>query len=432
MSAEQAIELDLLRSYYKQYPKEIVQVVEANTPDNALPLLIDLDTDIAVSLFERLSPAYGSQLLVRLPQEVLTDMATGIDPGYMATLLGNLDPSEQQRLLDLMPKSTTDELKELMAYPPDTAGALMATRIITFDPEQSVSEALSLLRTQQLRLRALLVCEDGKLQGMIPLTEAVLADPKSKLSSLISGMPIHVVATAPREDVVTVLQQTDIPLLPVVDINLRLLGCIDYDSLMRAVQEEATVDLQTMVGVSKDEHALSTPWFAVRKRLPWLNINLLTAFLAAAVVGLFESTIAKFTALAVLLPVVAGQSGNTGAQALAVTMRGLALREIRQRHSFVVLIKETMAGFLNGIAIAVVTCIGVYIWSGSLGLCLVIGLAMVISMVLAGLAGAAIPLALTAFKQDPAQSGSIVLTTVTDIVGFFSFLGLATVFSGLL
>jgi magnesium transporter len=170
----------------------------------------------------------------------------------------------------------------------------------------------------------------------------------------------------------------------------------------------------------------------MRKRLPWLNINLLTAFLAAAVVGMFENTIAQFTALAVLLPVVAGQSGNTGMQALAVIMRGLALREIRVAHWQRVLFKEVLVGALNGVAIAIVTGLGVFIWSRSGGLALIIAIAMILSMALAGLAGAAIPLLLSRLGQDPAQSASIILTTVTDVTGFFSFLGLATLLSTLL
>ncbi|MDH3406797.1 MAG: magnesium transporter, partial [Gammaproteobacteria bacterium] len=182
----------------------------------------------------------------------------------------------------------------------------------------------------------------------------------------------------------------------------------------------------------KDERALSKVPFAVIKRLPWLQINLLTAFLAAAVVGLFESTIAKFTALAVLMPVVAGQSGNAGAQALAVTMRGLALREISVRHWARVVFKEVNVGLLNGLAIAVTTGVAVYFWSGSLGLSLVIASSMVLSMIAAGFSGAIIPIALTRMGQDPAQSSSIVLTTVTDVVGFFSFLGIATLMAQML
>ncbi|NKB81399.1 MAG: hypothetical protein GKS05_05830 [Nitrospirales bacterium] len=184
-----------------------------------------------------------------------------------------------------------------------------------------------------------------------------------------------------------------------------------------------------MVGVSADERALSTPWFAVKKRLPWLQINLLTAFLAAFVVGLFESTIAQFTALAVLLPVVAGQSGNTGAQSLAVVMRGLALRDIRPSQWGTVSRKEVAVAFINGVAVAATTCLGVYLWSQSLGLTMIIGVSMILSMTIAGLSGAIIPIILRSLNQDPAQSSSIILTTVTDVFGFLSFLGLATLFS---
>jgi magnesium transporter len=187
-----------------------------------------------------------------------------------------------------------------------------------------------------------------------------------------------------------------------------------------------------MVGASRDERAFSRVSFAVRKRLPWLHINLATAFLAAAVVGLFEATIARFTALAVLLPVVAGQSGNTGAQALAVTMRGLTLREVRPRHWLRLALKEGRVALINGCAVALSTSAGVLLWSQSPGLAIVIGLAMVLSMVAAGLAGALIPIVLTVTGQDPAQASSIVLTTVTDVVGFFSFLGLASLMASML
>jgi magnesium transporter len=177
---------------------------------------------------------------------------------------------------------------------------------------------------------------------------------------------------------------------------------------------------------------LSKAAFAVRKRQPWLQINLVTAFLAAAVVGLFEDMIARFTALAVLLPVVAGQSGNTGAQALAVTMRALAIREITIRHWLRVLWKECQAGFLNGVGVCITTCLGVYVWSQSPGLTAVIGISMILSMIIAGVAGAAVPIVLVRVGQDPATASSIILTTVTDVMGFFSFLGTATLLSGFL
>jgi magnesium transporter len=214
--------------------------------------------------------------------------------------------------------------------------------------------------------------------------------------------------------------------LPVVDIHNKLLGVIRYNTLVQTAKEDVTEDVQAMFGAGRDERALSKVSFAIRKRLPWLEINLATAFLAAAVVGLFEDTIARITVLAVFLPVVAGQSGNTGSQALAVTIRGLALREIRPRHWFKVARKEVTVGFINGIAVALTTSLIVYFWTGSIGLPVVIATSMVLSMVIAGLSGAIIPMVLQAFGQDPAQSSSIVLTTVTDVFGFLSFLGLAT------
>jgi magnesium transporter len=236
----------------------------------------------------------------------------------------------------------------------------------------------------------------------------------------------------PREEVVSLLQRHALTELPVINVEGKFVGVIRQAALVSAIEQETSVDLQTMVGASREERALSGPAFAVKKRLPWLQINLLTAFLAAAVVGLFEGTIARFTALAVLLPVVAGQSGNAGAQALAVTMRGLVLREIGVRHWPRIVWKETRVGLVNGLATAATTAVGVYVWSRSTGLVLVISSAMVIAMVIAGAAGALVPIVLRRLGQDPAQSSSIVLTTVTDVAGFFSFLGIATLLSGLL
>jgi magnesium transporter len=222
------------------------------------------------------------------------------------------------------------------------------------------------------------------------------------------------------------LHNSPVSAVPVVNQEGRLLGVIRSAQIMDAVRAETSLDIQTMVGASADERALSPPLFAVRKRLPWLQINLLTAFLAAAVVGLFEGVIAKVTALAILLPVVAGQSGNAGAQALAVTMRGLVLREVGVRQWPRVVMKEAAVGLINGIAVAATTAVGVYIWSQSTGLVVVIVISMIISMVAAGLAGALVPIILRRVGQDPATASSIILTTVTDVTGFFSFLGIAT------
>jgi magnesium transporter len=321
-----------------------------------------------------------------------------------------------------------------MTYPPDVAGGFMDLRVTTFRPHTTAREALTRIRSRRdQRIQdVFLVDDEGRLTGAIGLHDLALAEPGTPLESIGATRSVRVQAMAPREDVVAIAESGQVTSVPVVDLGDRLLGVIHHGDLVVATQEAASVDIQTMVGVSPDERALSRPSFAVRKRLPWLQINLATAFLAAAVVGLFENTIAQFTALAVLLPVVAGQSGNTGAQALAVTMRGLALREIRVRHWARVGGKELVVGAVNGLAVAAVTALGVYVWSDSAGLAAVMGVSMVCSMIVAGLAGASVPMALTLMGQDPAAASSIILTTVTDVMGFLTFLGFATLAIGIL
>jgi magnesium transporter len=243
-----------------------------------------------------------------------------------------------------------------------------------------------------------------------------------------------------REEVATLMRERGFLALPVIDYDGRLVGVVKAQEILEASQLEAFEDLQKIVGAGADERALSSVKTVVRSRLPWLYVNLVTAFMAAAVVGMFEGMIEKVAALAVLLPIVAGQGGNTGAQSLAVVMRGLALREIIPGVKRRVIMKELLAGTINGVAVAIVTAVLVFAWrlskgdptSVCVGLGAVIGVAMVANMGAAAFSGAAIPMILKALGRDPAQSASIFLTTVTDIVGFAAFLGLASAFSSML
>jgi magnesium transporter len=247
---------------------------------------------------------------------------------------------------------------------------------------------------------------------------------------MVNREVVSVPAGMDQEDVARLMQQRKYLAVPVVAADGEFLGIVHQDQMARVLQEEAFEDLQRMVGSGSEERALEPVWSVVRKRLPWLCVNLGTAFLASAVVGLFSDVLAQVAMLAVLLPVVAGQGGNAGAQALAIVIRGLAVGELTASCTWRVLRKELMAGLLNGLAIALITALAVYLWQGSFPLALVIGMAMVVSMIVAGLAGASIPLLLNALGRDPAQSSSILMTTVTDVVGFASFLGFAMAFSG--
>lgn len=432
---------DAARAYRKlastmleTYPAEAAHLLERVSDAEVIELL---EVELArptVEVLKGLTPDKAVQAIIGLSDERTRRVLEALDPNRAAALLARMDEETRERNLSVLDPVLGNDLRAMVAYPRDRAGALMDPRVTAFRSSTTVREVIQRLKSlRRKRIQdVFLVDEDGRLVGSASLQDVVLASPGDTLESIARVPTPSIQATSTREAVLEELQQQRVGSLPVVDYDGRLLGVLRQDQLIVAAQREATADLLTMVGASREERALSSPLFVVRKRLPWLLVNLLTAFLAAGVVALFEGTIARFTALAVLLPVVAGQSGNTGAQALAVTMRGLALREVRVRQWWRVGSKELAGGALNGVAVALTTAAGVFLWSRSGGLALVIGVSMVLSMMAAGLAGAMVPMVLTSLRQDPAQSSSIILTTITDVTGFLSFLGIATLLSGML
>jgi magnesium transporter len=435
MSASPAPAIAALnRRFLTDHPREAAASLEAMPARAAAEVLAGQPVNVVVAVWNHLVTDVADNLYAELPDPLGRTLLTELEPAAAAGLLNRLDEEERTRRLAQLDARVAGELRALVEYPPDSAGRFMNPHVVPFRLEMTAREALNRLRTSKPRAVSglFLVDEDGRLAGRVEIHDLALADPRQQLHVIARPVPAAVPDTAPREEVVEKLEQFKLPELPVVDFSGRLIGIIHQSALVTALQEEASVDIQMMVGVSRDERALSTVPFAVARRLPWLHINLVTAFIAASVVALFESTIAQFTALAVLMPVVAGEAGNAGQQALAVTMRGLALREIGTRHWPRVVLKEINVALLNGVAIAITTGIGVYAWSRSLGLSLVIMIAMVSSLAAAGFAGALIPITLTRFGQDPAQASSILLTTVTDVTGFLTFLGTATLLSMLL
>jgi magnesium transporter len=425
----------LLRSvvdrFLKERPVEAARQLETVGAKRAAAVLGKRPAAIAAEVLRRLNPDEGARVLAELEAPLARAVLLVLDPTNAANLLARLGEEQKTAALASLPDRTRTELAEMLEYPPGTAGHEMDASVTAFSPDSSVERALELIRTLPNRRISdvMLTDDDGKLYGSVSLQDLVGAAPDQKLETLARRDVPFARPMTRRDEVVDLLTQHKLTSLPVVDHDGKLIGILRHAALVEAAQQDAAGDLQQMVGVSREEGALSSPWLAIRTRLPWLNVNLVTAFAASAVIGLFEDTIARFTALAVLMPVVAGQSGNTGAQALAVTMRGLALREIRPSHWPRVLRKEAVVGATNGIAIALVTGLGVLLWSRSLALGAVISIAMVLSMCIASLAGASIPVILVLLKRDPATASSIILTTVTDVAGFFSFLGLATVFA---
>lgn len=424
----------LHETYFADHPEEAAQMLESFSPKEIVKLLTTTTGRRIANLLSHMSPAMASDTLATMTQKLALRVVPELSPGDAATLLSRLDEERRVALLKRLPKAVANEVRAFMEYPAESVGSLMDARVFAMPEDLTVEETIQQVRTRAAKdLHDVYVVDRKRhLVGVLSLRDLLLFDPNERLQSVMRRDVPKIHPMENREEIVELFTAQRLVTIPVVDLDERLLGVIKNEDIIKASQEDATADLQTMVGASRDERALSPIIFSVRKRLGWLQVNLLTAFLAAFVVGMFEGIIAKVTALAVLLPVVAGQSGNTGAQSLAVVMRGLALRDIRPSQWLRVTAKELSVAFLNGLAIAVTTAAAVYWWSQSAGLTMVIGFSMVASMCIAGLAGAVIPIMLQAMKQDPAQSSSIILTTVTDVVGFFSFLGLATMFASLL
>lgn len=424
----------LLHLFVELHPEDAARAFESLPTDEAVRLVQTLPEDVAGRLAERLVPSVAAPVLEQLEPEHALRILSELAPRPASAIVHHLSNDVRERMLEQLPPTTARQLRELYEYPAETAGAMMEPRVVAFPIDLTVEQATSAIRkARRDALHYLYVTKrDGSLAGVINMRDLLLADPQAKIEPLVRREILSIPETMPSSEVVALMRGRRFLALPVVGLDGRLLGVVKHNEALETGQLEAFEDLQKMVGVGSDERALSPVSTVVRRRLPWLIVNLVTAFMAAAVVGVFEETIAKVAALAVLLPIVSGQGGNSGAQSLAIVMRGLALREILSGTRKRVIIKEVTAGLLNGIAVAAVTALAIYCWKWNVGLALVIFLAMIVNMVAASLAGAVIPMALKALGRDPAQSASIFLTTVTDIVGFASFLGLAVLFMEML
>jgi len=402
-----------------------------------------LDTEEARELLRQLPPEKAAAALAEVDRERLAGLLEGFDAHQLSGLLSSLPPEDAADLLqevsagtrrevlaELSPESA-EGLRALMQYPEDTAGGVMSNRFIALRTDMTVEEALQVLRAQAREeypedITYLYVTDaNRRLVGIVSLRDLVFRRPDRRISEIMNPDVKFVRAETDREELARLFEHYHYLGLPVVDAEGRLVGVVKASDVLEVVTREATEDMQLMVGLSGEERALS-PWFySVKRRLPWLYINLATAFLAAFVVGLFEDTIARWTALAIFLPVIAGQGGNAGMQTLTVIIRDLALGELAPQDGRRALFKELLVALLNGLAVGIVVGLIGWWWKGSPALGLVAGVAMVLNQLAAAVAGVWIPLGLRAVGLDPALASSILLTTVTDVAGFFFFLGLA-------
>lgn len=428
--------LPLVRRFFELDPVQAAHSLETMNEDEAASVLRTLPPSLSAQAFTHLQANQAATLLKDLPESVLRGVVERLDPAQSASILMTLPEEGRNAFVEQLSNKSKEQIRELLTYPENSAGRIMTTEFFALRTDAKVREAVQRIRTLANRKApasyAYVVDEEIHLVGVINMRDLIIAQGDATLASIMRIDVFTVNCFMDAEEVANQLAERKYFAVPVVDHENRLLGIIKADQLLGDVQQKATEDIQKLFGAGGDERVFSPIGFSLRKRLPWLHVNLATAFLAASVVALFEGIIAKITVLAVFLPVVAGQGGNAGIQTLAVVMRGLVMREIAPHKVWPLLWKEAIIGTLNGVAIGAVTGAVAWLWAGNFFLGIVIGLAMIVNLLAAGLFGAAIPLSMKALRLDPAQSSGIILTTVTDVVGFFAFLGLAVLFQGYL
>ncbi len=429
--------VSIIKKFFELNPTDAAHSLESLSEEEAVVILKSVSPELSSRAFNSLEPHFASNLLSNLPDEIAVQIFGKMTVPRAAELVLCIQRQEErEKLLEQIGPAQADQIRKLITYPEDTAGRIMTPNVVAFNEKMQVGEAIRKLRSMAQKGTALnyfyVTDSNNSLKGVLNMRELLLADEGALLDSVMIPKVFCVEASMDREKVIQALGGRSFISVPVVDKNNHLLGTIRTDELIASAQEEATEDIQKMFGAGGDERVFSPIMFSMKKRLLWLNINLATAFLAASVIALFQGVIAKLTALAIFMPIIASQGGNAGAQSLAVVIRGLVLREVEPRVARKVIIKEALLGLINGVAMGVVAGVVAWFWNGNMFLGVVIAVGMVINMVSAGIAGAGIPILMKALGQDPAQSSNIILTTVTDVVGYFAFLGLAVLFYPLL
>ena len=429
-----------LEYYIKKFsdydPVISAHVIETMDTEESAEVFKSLPPRISKTIFENLQNEYAAKLLGGLPDGIAGEIIRGMDPLKVSLIVSVCPMALKDKIAQNLTEKQKREVGELLEYPKDSVGYMMSSIFLALRDDLRISDAVNKIKMmagqENMPLSYVYVVDaDFKLAGVLSMRDLLIRDPQRKLSEVMIQNVFSLNAFMDVEDAASIVSKQKFFAVPVVDNARKLVGIVNTSQIMSDMHEEYSADIQTIFGVSSDERPFSDTLFSLRKRLPWLNVNLATAFLAGSVVAAFESTIAKITVLAVFLPIVASQGGNGGAQSLAVVMRGLVMREISKGDFPKLVWKELKLGLINGIITGLITAVIAYIWQGDATLGVVVGLAMIVSLIIAGLSGAMIPLGLKSLGFDPAQSSMIILTTVTDITGFAAFLGLATIFFGL-
>jgi magnesium transporter len=426
---------NLVNLLQKQYPADLAQLF-AELPEkdrvSAFSLLLERNSRLAMEALSELGPEAGAPLLAGRSPEEIVKLTQDLPSDDVAAIIDNLPEELSVAVLELMQKKPAGaDVGELLEYPEKTAGRIMNPKVFALSEDMTASEAIAALQgSRDVEMVFYLYVIDSRrhLVGVVSLRRLLLVPPDTPLKRIMTTDLISARVDMDQEEVAGLVASYNLLAIPVVDAENKLVGVITVDDVIDVIKDEATEDVYRLAGLASDDRVFTTPIESLRKRLPWLLVNLVTAFIAASVVKLFEGTIGMVTSLAVFMPVVAGMGGNAATQTLAVIVRGIALGELTWSNTRKALIKEALVGLGNGVACGIVGAGVAWLMQGTPWLGLILGLAMIINMFVAATAGTLIPLALRALKVDPALASSVFITTLTDVFGFLSFLGLGALF----
>ncbi|MDQ7031278.1 MAG: magnesium transporter [Desulfonauticus sp.] len=417
------------------HPADVADRLEDLPLEKQRAFILSQPLEVSAQYIAEMERHERVELMSTLPPAVAADLLEEMSPDDATDILSEMDPDVRAKILKRLEKEDAVRIKDLLKFDPETAGGVMNTEILVLDRNLTADQAIQLIRDNageiEIPYYAYIVDEQRHLIGVLSLRDLLLSPPAKTLNSLLqerNQQLVFVTYDQDKEEVARLLSKYDLLAIPVVDYEMRLLGIVTVDDVIDIIQEEASEDMQTMVGAGSDE-TLNTPWiYSVKKRLPWLILNVFNSIISASVVNHFQGTIAQMAVLAVLMPIVANQAGNTGQQALAVMIRQLALEAFQPKKFWRAVLKEARVGAVNGLIVAVLVYSGVYLWTHNFKLAMVMGVALVLDMIFGAVAGASIPLILKALGRDPAHASTIFLTTLTDSGSFFTFLGLASLF----
>ena len=414
---------------------DLGDLIAALEPEDRVSLVELTGADFDFSALNELDDSVREEILEELEPETVAEGVRELESDDAVELLEGLDEEDQEEILEKLPPSERVALERRLLYPENSAGRRMQTEFIAVPPDWTVGQVIDYMRDAPDlpgRFYEIYAVDAAQhWQGAVSLDALLRSRRPVPLADLIDEDRRRVSVLDDQEEVARLFGKYNLVAAPVVDTTDRLVGVITIDDVVDVIEEEADEDLKGLGGVTSGEELADNVWTIARGRFNWLLVNLATAFLASSVLGLFEGQLQKMVALAVLAPIVASQGGNAATQTMTVAVRALATRELGPNNAFRVVLREGLVGLVNGLAFAIITGVAAVAWFRIPGLGVVIGLAIICNLVAGALGGILIPMVLERVRADPAVASGTFVTTITDVVGFFSFLGIATLWFGL-